>query len=163
MTATADLLDKVKERCSIPSDNALSQKLGVTRAVVSTWRSGGTPLSDERIAQLCAMAKIDGATWMATIHAERATSVTERALWRLILDRVSAAAAVLVLVVFSAPGVARAKAIEINNLQQGDAAVCILCCGQERQRPMHQPLKPIPQDPAHSPHQSLQISPNHTP
>lgn len=50
------------------------------------------------------------------IHAERATSTTERALWRLILDRVSAAAAVLVLVVFSAPGVARAKAVDIQSL-----------------------------------------------
>lgn len=119
MTATADLLDKVKERCSIPSDNALSQKLGVTRAVVSTWRSGGTPLSDERIAQLCAMAKMEGATWLAMIHAERATSATERALWRLILDRVSAAAAVLVLVAVSMPSVARANSQQIQGFSGG--------------------------------------------
>jgi len=131
MTATADLLDKVKERCSIPSDNALSQKLGVTRAVVSTWRSGGTPLSDERIAQLCAMAKMEGATWLAMIHAERATSATERALWRLILDRVSAAAAVVALVCVTLPGGAKAETLAAQGFAQGqsaDSVYYVKCC-----------------------------------
>ncbi len=114
MTAVADLLDKVKEACSIPSDNALSQKLGVTRAVVSTWRSGGTPMSDERIAQICAMGKLDGPLWIAMIHAERAQTQTERALWRLMLDRISAAAAVVALVALSMPGLANAKTAQVQ-------------------------------------------------
>ncbi|QGL63645.1 helix-turn-helix domain-containing protein [Stenotrophomonas maltophilia] len=115
MSAVNELLDNVKNRLNLGSDIALAERVGVTRSLISRWRKGDTPLSDERIAQICAMAKIDGATWMAMIHAERATSTTERALWRLILDRVSAAAAVLVLVVFSAPGVARAKSLDIQS------------------------------------------------
>jgi len=115
MSAVNELLDNVKNRLNLGSDIALAERVGVTRSLISRWRKGDTPLSDERIAQICAMAKIDGATWMAMIHAERATSTTERALWRLILDRVSAAAAVLVLVVFSAPGVARAKSFDIQS------------------------------------------------
>lgn len=114
MSAVNELLDNVKSRLNLGSDIALAERVGVTRSLISRWRKGDTPLSDERIAQICAMAKIDGTTWMAMIHAERATSSTERALWRLILDRVSAAAAVLVLVVFSAPGAARAKAIDLQ-------------------------------------------------
>lgn len=119
MTAVADLLDKVKEACAIPSDNALSQKLGVTRAVVSTWRSGGTPMSDERIAQICAMGKLDGPLWIAMIHAERAQTQTERALWRLMLDRISAAAAVVALVALSLPSLANAKTAQ-NQAVSGD-------------------------------------------
>ncbi|MBD4117713.1 hypothetical protein GUH64_04400, partial [Xanthomonas citri pv. citri] len=53
------------------------------------------------IAQLCAMAKLDGGEWMARIHAERAASPAERALWRSVLDRLSAAAAVVALLVLA--------------------------------------------------------------
>ncbi|MBO9761941.1 DUF3693 domain-containing protein [Xanthomonas phaseoli] len=101
MPAINALLDKVKESCSLPSDNVLSQRIGVTRAAVSMWRSGNKPVPDERIAQLCAMAKLDGGEWMARIHAERAASPAEKALWRSVLDRLSAAAAVVALLVLA--------------------------------------------------------------
>ncbi len=101
MPAINALLDKVKESCSLPSDNVLSQRIGVTRAAVSMWRNGGKPVPDERIAQLCAMAKLDGGEWMARIHAERAASPAEKALWRSVLDRLSAAAAVVALLVLA--------------------------------------------------------------
>lgn len=90
-----NLLDKVRESCSIPSDNALSKKIGVTRALVSGWRMGRYSIPDERIAQLCAMAKLDGPEWLARIHAERAQSPAERALWSKMLARLAAAAIVL--------------------------------------------------------------------
>lgn len=101
MPAINALLDKVKESCSLPSDNVLSKRIGVTRAAVSMWRNGGKPVPDERIAQLCAMAKLDGGEWMARIHAERAASPAEKALWRSVLDRLSAAAAVVALLVLA--------------------------------------------------------------
>lgn len=101
MPAINALLDKVKESCFLPSDNVLSQRIGVTRAAVSMWRNGGKPVPDERIAQLCAMAKLDGGEWMARIHAERAASPAEKALWRSVLDRLSAAAAVVALLVLA--------------------------------------------------------------
>nr|WP_232532028.1 DUF3693 domain-containing protein [Xanthomonas campestris] len=101
MPTTNALLDKVKESCSLPSDNVLSHKLGVTRAVISGWRNDRYPIPDERIAQLCAMAKLDGGEWMARIHAERAASPAEKALWRSVLDRLSAAAAVVALLVLA--------------------------------------------------------------
>ncbi len=101
MSATDELLDKVKESCSLPSDMALAEKLGVNRQMIWKARHEDKPLSDERIAQLCAMAKLDGGSWMARIHAERAASPAERALWRSVLDRLSAAAAVVALLVLA--------------------------------------------------------------
>ncbi|WP_058364820.1 DUF3693 domain-containing protein, partial [Xanthomonas translucens] len=101
MAAVDELLDKVKESCSLPSDMALATKLGIQRQLLSKARMGEKPLSDERIAQLCAMARLDGGAWMARIHAERAASPAERALWRSVLDRLSAAAAVVALVVLA--------------------------------------------------------------
>jgi transcriptional regulator with XRE-family HTH domain len=112
----------VKNRLNLGSDIALAERVGVTRSLISRWRKGDTPISDERIAQICAMAKIDGTTWMAMIHAERATSTTERALWRLILDRVSAAAAVVALVCITAPGAVKAETLAAQGFAQGQNA-----------------------------------------
>lgn len=120
MSATAELLDRVREAANIPSDNVLSQRLGITRAVISGWRKELYPVPDERIAQLCEMAKLDGPVWMAKIHAERATSPVERRVWRSVLDRLSAAAAVLMLVVVAAPGVARAKTVDAQGFAGSD-------------------------------------------
>ncbi|KAB7775664.1 DUF3693 domain-containing protein [Xanthomonas sp. LMG 12460] len=96
------LLDKVKEICGVPSDNALAVALGVQRQAISKIRRDEMHLSDERIAELCGMAKLDGGEWLARIHTERAASPAEKALWRSVLDRLSAAAAVVALVVIAA-------------------------------------------------------------
>ncbi|MDZ5765367.1 DUF3693 domain-containing protein [Stenotrophomonas maltophilia] len=120
MDTANDLLDKVKAACNFPSDNVLAQKIGLTRAMVSSWRHGRHPIPDERIAQMCALAKLDGPTWIAMLHAERAQTATERALWRLMLDRLSAAAAVVALVALSMPGLANAKTAQIQAVSAAD-------------------------------------------
>lgn len=119
MTAVNELLDNVKIRLNLASDMALAERLTVTRSLVSRWRKGDTPLADERIAQICALAKLDGPTWIAMIHAERATSATERALWRLMLDRMSAAAAVVALVALSLPSLGNAKTAQNQAVSEG--------------------------------------------
>lgn len=114
------LLDTVREKCGIPSDNALSKKLGVTRALVSGWRLGRYAVPDERIAEMCAMAELDGPWWIAEIHAARAESRVERRLWRAMADRLSAAAAVVALVALSMPGLANAKTAQIQAVSSSD-------------------------------------------
>ncbi|MGV7205965.1 DUF3693 domain-containing protein [Xanthomonas citri] len=101
MPSANELLDRARTGAKLPSDNALAQRLGVTRAVISNWRKGRNPMPDERIAQICALAKLDGGEWMAKIHAEAAASPAEKALWRSVLDRLSAAAAVVALLVMA--------------------------------------------------------------
>lgn len=120
MDAVNQLLDQARVGTNLPSDNALAQRMGVTRAVVSNWRQARNPIPDERIAQLCAMAKLDGPAWTARVHAERAASPAERAMWKSMLDRLSAVAAVLALVVFAAPGAARAKDIDSQGFSGSD-------------------------------------------
>lgn len=145
MSAVNELLDNVKNRLILGSDIALAERIGVTRSLISRWRKGDTPLSDERIAQICALGKVDGATWMAMIHAERATSATERALWRMILDRVSAAAAVVALVCVSLPGVANAKPSEINALRAPTAHILYIMFKAARRGLAR--ILPVPQSP----------------
>lgn len=120
MNALADLLDAVRERSGLPSDMALATKLGIQRQTLHQARKGVAGLSDERIAQLCELGRLDGAVWLAKIHAERATSPVERRVWRSVLDRLSAAAAVLMLVVFAAPGAARAKVVDSQGFSGSD-------------------------------------------
>ncbi|TDB26193.1 hypothetical protein ATCM_00030 [Stenotrophomonas sp. ATCM1_4] len=96
MNAVNELLDKVKNHLNLGSDLALADRLAVTRSLVSRWRKGDTPLADDRIAQICALAKADGPEWMARIHAEKAQSPAERALWSKMLTRLAAAAIFLV-------------------------------------------------------------------
>ncbi|MEW4984058.1 helix-turn-helix domain-containing protein [Stenotrophomonas geniculata] len=119
MDAVNQLLDQARIGANLPSDNALAQRMGVTRAVVSNWRQARNPIPDERIAQICAMAKLDGPLWIAMIHAERAQTQTERALWRLMLDRISAAAAVVALVALSLPSLGNAKTAQNQAVSEG--------------------------------------------
>lgn len=133
MSALAELLDAVRERSGLPSDMALATKLGIQRQTLHQARKGVAGLSDERIAQLCELGKLDGAVWMAKIHAERATSPVERKVWRPVLDRLSAAAAVLMLVVVAAPSVARANPVQIQGLSDsGDGSMYIMFQGAQR-------------------------------
>ncbi|WP_126968906.1 DUF3693 domain-containing protein [Xanthomonas arboricola] len=128
MAAVDELLDKVKESCSLPSDMALATKLGIQRQLLSKARMGDKPLSDERIAQLCAMAKLDGGQWMARIHAERAATQVERALWKSMLDRMTPVTAVvgaMVLAIGMMPATGRTKSLDIQGLAQLDRAYSV--------------------------------------
>ncbi|MCU1180438.1 DUF3693 domain-containing protein [Stenotrophomonas maltophilia] len=122
------LLDKAREKCERPSDRALAEKMRVTASAVSKWRKGGV-ITETHASALAAIAGMDGEI-VVRVMEEQAETPAQRRVWRSVLDRLSAAAAVLVLVVVAMPGVARAKAIEIKSLDKGNAAVCILCSSQ---------------------------------
>ncbi|WP_233341791.1 DUF3693 domain-containing protein [Xylella fastidiosa] len=96
MKSVNELIDQVRKQTEISSDNRLAEKIGIKRQTIHQWRQGTAPIADERIAQLCAIAKLDGPTWIAKIHAERAESPTERAAWKSMLERLTATAATLI-------------------------------------------------------------------
>ncbi|HDS1661888.1 TPA: hypothetical protein QEL40_000571 [Stenotrophomonas maltophilia] len=122
------LLDKAREKCERPSDRALAEKLRVTASAVSKWRKGGV-ITEMHATALAAIAGLDGEI-VVRVMEEQAETPAQRRVWRSVLDRLSAAAAVLVLVVVAMPGVARAKSFEIKGMEAGNAAVCILCYTQ---------------------------------
>ncbi|HHW4685684.1 MAG TPA: DUF3693 domain-containing protein [Xylella sp.] len=94
MNTINELINEVRHKCDLKSDKAVADRIGVTRQVLWQARNELGALSNERIAQLCAMAKLDGGTWLAKIHAERTQSATERAMWESILKRLNTAAAI---------------------------------------------------------------------
>ncbi|MDH6329508.1 hypothetical protein M2299_000308 [Stenotrophomonas sp. 1278] len=113
MTAKELLLDKARETCSPQTDMALAARVGVTRSAVSLWRKGGT-IKPNHLEALAALAQVDGEI-VVRVMEEQAETPAQRRVWRSVLDRLSAAAAVLVLVVCATPGVARAKTVDIQS------------------------------------------------
>lgn len=93
MTAANKLLDKARECCSLASDHALADRLQVSRQLVSQWRTGKNPLSDERVAQLARLCKEDAGQWLVAIRAEQSQGDAARA-WATLARRLGAAAAV---------------------------------------------------------------------
>lgn len=108
------LLDKAREQCERPSDRALAEKLRVTASAVSKWRKGGV-ITETHATALAAIAGMDGEI-VVRVMEEQAETPAQRRVWRSVLDRLSAAAAVLMLVVVAAPGVARANSVEIQGV-----------------------------------------------
>ena len=89
------LIDKAKEAISLTSDNALAKELGINRQLLWKVRQGAMPLPDQRIVQLCEMAKLDAQVWLAKIHEEKAESKLEKKFWQLMLERLGGTAAAL--------------------------------------------------------------------
>lgn len=69
---TGRLLDAVKERMGIESDNALARIWGCTRQRISHYRSGITTLADEKVIHCAEFLGLDVPTVLLGIQAERA-------------------------------------------------------------------------------------------
>lgn len=93
MDAINNLLDKAREHCSLPSDGALAERLGVSRQLVSQWRKGHNPLADERIAQVARAAGEDAGVWLVRIRAEQTTGDAAKA-WAKLARQLGTAATV---------------------------------------------------------------------
>ncbi|HDS1138495.1 TPA: hypothetical protein QDZ75_002536 [Stenotrophomonas maltophilia] len=118
MTAKDLLLDKAREMCNPQTDMALAARVGVTRSAVSLWRKGGA-IKPHHLEALAALAQTDGEL-VVRVMEEQAETPAQRRVWRSVLDRLSAAAAVLVLAVVAMPGAARAKAVDSQGFSGSD-------------------------------------------
>ena len=112
MDAKNKLLDKARAFCSRPSDKALSERLGTSPQLISLWRNGHTPLPEERITELCAIAHEPPGPWLLAIHAEQATGATRRA-WEALARQLGRAAiwAGVALTSWNLPGLSIMSAI----------------------------------------------------
>lgn len=91
MNAKNKLLDKAKKMCTPQTDMALAARIGVTRSAVSVWRKGGT-ITAQHLETLAAVAGLDGQS-VIEVMLEQANNAEARAVWRPVLDRLSAAVA----------------------------------------------------------------------
>lgn len=102
MRDTAQLLDAAKARHSIPSDYKLAEALGVSRMLVSGYRKGKSRPDDLIAQRLADLAGLDRDVVVAELHAQRAQTPEERALWEGIAKRLQKAGLAMVAVILSA-------------------------------------------------------------
>jgi len=81
MTAVNNLLDKYRETCSIASDNALGETLGVKRQAVHQWRKGLSWPSDEHVVEMAAKINEAPGAWLAAVHADRTSDKAAKKVW----------------------------------------------------------------------------------
>jgi len=128
MNTLNKLVDTARKMCERDSDNCLAETLGLKRAAVSKWRHGGK-ISAEELAKLIALAQVDPGIAVLVLG-EQADDATAAKLWGPLWDRLSPVTTVigaLVLALNMMPTTASAKPLEIKQLQEGNAAFCILC------------------------------------
>lgn len=87
---TPEYLDLVRAHLQLPSDYALQKPLGISKALVSAYRTGKESLSDTmavRIAELCGL---DAAKVLIDAHIERSKTPEIRAAWVGVMEKISA-------------------------------------------------------------------------
>ncbi len=104
--------------CSRDSDAAVAERLKVSRTTLMQWRTGDRRITDEHLMEVIELAKEDPAL-AVLVRQEMAKTKAEKKAWGALWDRLSAAAAVLALVMVATPGVARAKAIDSQGFSAG--------------------------------------------
>lgn len=112
------VLDMARGMCSRDSDRALAQALKVTPTTILGWRNGSRRITDEHLMAVIEKAKADPAL-AVLIRQETAETKAEKKGWATLWDRLSAAAAVLALVVVAVPGVARANPLPVQGVSGG--------------------------------------------
>ncbi len=78
MSAAAELLDLYKKARSIPTDMALAENLGKTRALVSAWRAGKAQPQEAEVEKMCRATGEDEGVWLTLLAAERAETPAAR-------------------------------------------------------------------------------------
>jgi len=122
MNTTCDFLDAIKARHNLPSDYALSAKLGITRQCMSRYRQKSDYLGDSTAIRVAELLEIDPAIVVAAAHQERSKKPEEKAVWESILQKLGGAAALVLIGVggLSAPSPAQASTAQ-------STAQCVLC------------------------------------
>ena len=121
MSIVATLLDKARTRRGIPTDMALAERLGRSRAVVSEWRAGKSYPDEDLIVALAELAGDDPGEWLLAVKAVRTDGKAGK-VWAALAKRLATAAAMLLVVAL--PYGTSAKPLEPGHSAQDP--VCIM-------------------------------------
>lgn len=136
------ILDSARKSCSRDSDAAVAEALKVSRQTVMQWRSGARRITDEHLMAAIELGRLDPAL-AVLVRQEMAETKAEKKAWSTLWDRLSAAAAVLMLVVVAAPSVARANPVQIQGLSNsGDSSMYIMFKASPRTLAYRSPQSP---------------------
>lgn len=97
MKTTIAFIDELKARKGGISDYAVAKILGVTQQTISKYRVGKDYLGDSTAIRVAELLEIEPAIIIASVHAERAKSESEKAVWREILEKLGGVAASVVI------------------------------------------------------------------
>lgn len=119
----AQLIDAVKKACGYKTYRDLAAAIGVHETMVSAWRKNkGSPMPEDRVLQLCEMAKIaDPAPWLAGVHSDGVSSAEAKKLWESLLDRIRPSVATtamlgaVLLAISPLPSLASDHTADLNN------------------------------------------------
>jgi hypothetical protein len=92
MVTIQELLSAAKTGAGIPSNYRLARVLGVTDNTLNRWQHARSFPDDQAAVRLAEMAGMDPGTVLASMHAQRATSEAQRALWSAMAKRLERAA-----------------------------------------------------------------------
>ena len=102
MKTTIEFLDELKARNGGASDYSIAKILGITHQMVSKYRLGKDCLGDSTAIRVAELLEIEPAIIIASVHAERAKSDQEKAVWREILEKLGGVAAGVLLTIGAA-------------------------------------------------------------
>ncbi|HEV7122463.1 MAG TPA: hypothetical protein VGN24_03440 [Rhodanobacter sp.] len=102
MSATIKLLDNYKKVCSLATDSAAADALGVTRGAVHLWKKGSSHPDAVSIEKMCNATREPLRTWLPLIEAERAHSPQAKRVWLRLAGTVTSLAAFAAVIHYSA-------------------------------------------------------------
>ena len=82
MQTTLEFIDALKARHGLDSDYAIAKLLDITRASLSSYRTGKTHFSDDVAIRVAELLELDAGYVMACIASERARSPQVKAQWK---------------------------------------------------------------------------------
>lgn len=97
MKTTIEFLDGLKAKYGLNSDYALWKKSGISQQSLSNYRLGKTHFDDSTAIRVAKLLEIDPAIVVSAVHAERAKSDPEKAVWREIFEKLGGVAASVVI------------------------------------------------------------------
>lgn len=97
MRTTNEFLDAIKTKHGLQSDYALAKKLGVKQSCICNYRSERSKFDDLMAIKAAGALEIDPLFIISAVHAERAKSEQEKAVWKGIYERLGGMAAAILL------------------------------------------------------------------
>lgn len=126
---TVNFLDAIKTRYRLPSDYALAHFLGVSKAVISSYRVRKSRLDDAIALKVAKLLELDPGYVAACIHAERARRDDVREMWQKTANALKrSGGAVLVCLLFTAGGMLIGHSTAATaSPAAANFQLCILC------------------------------------
>src|SRR5258708_10293895 len=136
MKTTADFLDDLRARCTLPSDSKLALNMKWERQQLSRYRMGKSTFDDQTALKVAAALGIEPDYIMACMSAQRARTPETRSAWERIAAKVAAAVLIcntFVAGTYSSPASAR---FDINTSagQFAPAGSNLYICDKRRRR-----------------------------